>query len=226
MTLRYRCLLLDHDDTAMDSTATVHHPAHVASMALLRPGERAVDLEGFFLKNFMPGFESFLREELTFSDAEMAVEYRIWRDFAEQLRPQFFPGFLDALEAYRAQGGLFVVVSHSESDIIRRHYLETGRNLMPDEVFGWEAGEGRRKPEPWPVTETLRRFGLAPGEVLVVDDLRPGILMAKAAGVPSAAAGWAHRLPAVRAYMEANTLGILDSIEAFRTFILQPRGAL
>lgn len=221
MMLRYRCLLLDHDDTAMDSTATVHHPAHVASMAALRPGEQAVDLEGFFLKNFEPGFEAFLRGELGFTDAEMEVEYRIWRDFAERSRPRFFPGFLDALEAYRAKGGRFVVVSHSESDIIRRHYQEARRELRPDAIFGWEAGEGRRKPGPWPVTETLRRFGLDPEEVLVVDDLRPGILMAQAAGVPSAAAGWAHHLPAVRTYMEANTLGVLDSVEDFAAFILQ-----
>lgn len=222
MTLRYRCLLLDHDDTALDSTATIHHPAHVAAMAVLRPGQQAVDLEGFFLKNFQPGFQSFLRDELAFTEIEMATEYRIWRDFAERGRPHFFPGFLEALEAHRAQGGRFVVVSHSESDIIRRHYVETGKGLLPDAIFGWEAGEGHRKPDPWPVTETLRRFGLAPREVLVVDDLKPGILMAQAAGVPSVGVGWAHRLPTIRTYMEANTLGILESVEDFAAFILQP----
>jgi phosphoglycolate phosphatase/pyrophosphatase PpaX len=222
MPLRYRCLLLDHDDTALDSTATIHHPAHVAAMAQLRPGERAVDLDGFFLKNFDPGFQPFLREELKFSEEEMDVEYRIWRNHAEQGRADFYPGFLEALAVYRARGGRFVVVSHSEGDIIRRHYRKAGGELMPDEIFGWEAGEGRRKPDPWPVLETLRRFALAPEEVLVVDDLRPGILMAKAAGVPSVAAGWAHRLPAIRTYMAANTLGILETVEAFAAFILQP----
>ena len=30
--LRYKCLIIDHDDTAVDSSATVHHPAHVKSM--------------------------------------------------------------------------------------------------------------------------------------------------------------------------------------------------
>lgn len=219
MTLRYRCLLLDHDDTAIDSTATVHHPAHVASMAVLRPGEPALDLAGFFLKNCEPGFHAFLQEELGFSGAELAEEYRIWRDHMDRLQPAFFPGFLDALRAYRSAGGRFVVVSHSESDIIRRHYLEAGQGLMPDAIFGREAGP--RKPDPWAATETLRRFGLAPEEALVVDDLRPGIEMALAAGVPAVAAGWAHRLPAIRAYMEANTLGVLDRIEAFAAFILQ-----
>lgn len=220
VTLRYRCLLLDHDDTAIDSTASVHHPAHVASMAVLRPGEAALDLQGFFLKNFEPGFHTFLTEELRFSEAELDTEYRIWRDHAERLRPAFYPGFLEALAAYRSAGGRFVVVSHSESDIIWRHYREAGRGLMPDEVFGREAGP--RKPDPWAARETLRRFDLEPEAVLVVDDLRPGIEMAQAAGVPAAAAGWAHRLPAIRTYMEANTLGVLDTVEAFAAFILQP----
>jgi beta-phosphoglucomutase-like phosphatase (HAD superfamily) len=221
MTLRYRCLLLDHDDTALDSTATIHHPAHVASMAALRPGQPAIDLAGFFLKNFEPGFQAFLRQELAFTEDEMQVEYGIWREFTEQGRPHFFPGFLDALETYRKAGGLFVVVSHSEATTIRRHYEQAGRGWMPDEVFGWEAGEGRRKPAPWPVLETLQRFDLSPEEVLVVDDLKPGILMAQAAGVPSVAAGWAHQLPAIRAYMKTNTLGILESIGDFAEFILQ-----
>lgn len=219
MTIRYRCLLLDHDDTAIDSTASVHHPAHVASMAVLRPGEPVLDLAGFFLKNFEPGFHAFLQEELGFSKAELETEYRIWRDHAERLRPAFYPGFLEALETYRSKGGRFVVVSHSESDIIRRHYREAGQGLMPDAIFGREAGP--RKPDPWAANETLRRFGFAPEEVLVVDDLRPGIQMAQAAGVPAVAAGWAHRLPAIRAYMEANTLGVLDTIEDFAAFILQ-----
>ncbi len=221
MTLRFPCLVLDHDDTALDSTASIHHPAHVAAMASLRPGEPAVDLEGFFLKNFHPGFQDFLRGELAFTDAEMAVEYRIWREHAERGRPHFYPGFLDALRAHRSQGGRFVVVSHSEADIIRGHYLEAGGDLMPDAIFGWEAGEGRRKPDPWPVLETLRRFHLDPGAVLVVDDLRPGILMAQAAGVASVAAGWAHRLAPIRVYMEANTLAVLDTVEDFAAFILQ-----
>ena len=31
--LRKRCLILDHDDTVVDSTAHVHYPAFLAGMA-------------------------------------------------------------------------------------------------------------------------------------------------------------------------------------------------
>ena len=30
--LRYRCLVLDHDDTAVMSTPLIHYPAHVKAM--------------------------------------------------------------------------------------------------------------------------------------------------------------------------------------------------
>jgi phosphoglycolate phosphatase/pyrophosphatase PpaX len=38
MRLRYRCLLVDHDDTAVDSTSAVHYPAHLEALRELRPG--------------------------------------------------------------------------------------------------------------------------------------------------------------------------------------------
>lgn len=221
MALRFKCLILDHDDTAMDSTAAIHYPAHVAAMTALRPGVPVVDLDGWFLKNFEPGILGFLQGELGFTEEDMRAEHEIWREFTHKGKPCFYPGFREAVKVYRREGGRFVVVSHSESNIILKHYREAGEHLMPDDVFGWEAGEAHRKPEPWPVLETLRRLGLAPHEVLVVDDLKPGILMAQAAGVPSVAAGWAHQLAPIRAYMEANTLGILESVRDFASFILQ-----
>ncbi len=40
MSLRYRCLVLDHDDTVVDSTATIHHPCFQAFLDEVRPGAR------------------------------------------------------------------------------------------------------------------------------------------------------------------------------------------
>ena len=55
MDLRFRCLILDHDDTAVNSTAMIHHPSHLESMRVLRPQAPPIDLQGWFLKNFDPG---------------------------------------------------------------------------------------------------------------------------------------------------------------------------
>jgi phosphoglycolate phosphatase/pyrophosphatase PpaX len=50
----------------------------------------------------------------------------------------------------------------------------------------------------------MERFGLSPSELLMVDDLKPGYDMARAAGVPFAAACWAYDVPEIRSFLEQN----------------------
>lgn len=224
MPLRYRCLILDHDDTAVNSTATVHYPAHLQAMRVLRPGVQPVDLEGWFLKNFHPGIMPYLKEELGLNESELTTEFAIWRDFNLRGLPLFYPGFLETLAEYRAAGGKIAVISHSEQDIILGHYRRSGpAALEPDLVFGWDDEESHRKPSPWPVLEALRRFDAGREEALVLDDLKPGVLMAQRARVAAAGAGWAHRIPEIRRYMESNCLAYFEEPAQFREFLLSSR---
>ena len=50
----------------------------------------------------------------------------------------------------------------------------------------------------------MKTFGFRPEELLVVDDLKPGYDMAKAAGVPFAAAGWANDISEIEQFMRKN----------------------
>jgi phosphoglycolate phosphatase-like HAD superfamily hydrolase len=222
--MRYRCLIVDHDDTAVDSTARIHYPAHRRAMEVLRPGQAPIDLEGWLLKNFEPGLMAYLKDELGFSEAELEVEYRIWRDFNLRTRAPFFPGFLELLRAFRDRGGRVAVVSHSEAQLILEDYgkAEPGGAALPELVFGWDPSEQRRKPSPWPVQEILRRFSLQASEVLVVDDLKPGLLMAKAAGVDVAGAGWSHRIEAIQRYMKESCKAFFATVPEFAEFVLTP----
>jgi phosphoglycolate phosphatase/pyrophosphatase PpaX len=190
-------------------------------MRVLRPGLQPVDLEGWFLKNFHPGIMAYLQEELGLSETELATEFAIWRSFNLRGLPLFYPGFLEILAEYRSAGGRIAVISHSERDIILGHYRHSGTvALEPDLVFGWDEEEEHRKPSPWPVLEALRRFGAAREEALVLDDLKPGVLMAQRAQVAVAGAGWAHRIPAIRNYMESNCVAYFEQPAQFREFIL------
>ena len=56
--MRFPCLVLDLDDTVVDSTASIHYPAFRAYMEKKRPG-RTYTLETYFQKNFDPGFLRF-----------------------------------------------------------------------------------------------------------------------------------------------------------------------
>ncbi|MFH1178019.1 MAG: HAD hydrolase-like protein [Acidobacteriota bacterium] len=220
---RYRCLILDHDDTAVDSSRQVHYPAHVKAMGVLRPGQAPVDLDTWFCKNFEPGIMHFLVGELGMTPAEMEVEYEIWREFNSRGEPQFYPGFLAALAEYKAQGGAIAVVSHSEENVILSHYRGANGEpgVIPDVVFGWDLDSERRKPNPYPVNEILRRLGLDRRDALVVDDLKPGVVMAQAAGVDAAAAGWGHDIPSIRDFMKRSCVAYFATVPEFAEFILR-----
>ena len=221
-TTRYRCLVIDHDDTAVDSTARVHYPAHLRAMEVLRPGSPPIDLETWFCRNFEPGIMPFLTEELGLTAEEMLVEYAIWREFTTSHTPRFYPGFLETLAAYQARGGRVVVASHSETDTIAACYraASDGAAVVPDLIFGWELPPEQRKPSPYAVLETMRRLGLGPRDVLVVDDLKPGIEMARAAGVDAAGVGWGHDIPLIREWMQRNCVAYFATVEEFAAFVL------
>ena len=70
--LRYRCLILDHDDTVVASTPAIHFPAYLETMAQLRPGMKPLSLEEFFLMNFDPGFSEYMTGQLGMRPEEMA----------------------------------------------------------------------------------------------------------------------------------------------------------
>jgi phosphoglycolate phosphatase-like HAD superfamily hydrolase len=222
MDLRYRCLILDHDDTAVDSTSVIHYPAHVEIMRQLRPKIEPVSLEEWFRKNFEPGIMGYLKTDLAFTPTEMELEFSIWREYNLKLIPRFYAGFINLLQEFKKKGGIVTVVSHSEVDIINTHYQSLGKDdgFSPDKIFGWSDDESKRKPSPYPVNQILSKFGLQKEEALIVDDLRPGVEMAKAAGVAVAAAGWAHQIPEIRSYMEENCQYYFTDIGNFRSFIL------
>lgn len=46
--MRYQCLVLDHDDTVVNSTASVNYPAFVQTLKTLRPDVH-MTLDDFFL---------------------------------------------------------------------------------------------------------------------------------------------------------------------------------
>ena len=148
----------------------------------------------------------------------MRVQQSIWRRYTRTRTPDAYPGFAALFASFRARGGHVAVISHSEREVILRHYRELF-GFEPDLVFGWEQPEARRKPHPWPLEETLRVLGLRPEEALLVDDLSPGFAMAAACGVPSAYAGWSHTAPAVGKAVRPLAGRAFDSVAALAAFL-------
>jgi len=217
--LRYKCIILDHDDTAVNSTADLHYPAHIEIMKQMRPKEEIISLEEWFLKNFHPGIMSYLKDELKFSEQEIDREYKIWQNFILNKHPEFYPGFLDIIRDFKNAGGRVAVVSHSTEEMIQRDYDKAGAGDLPEIIFGWHMDEDKRKPSSFPVVEILKKFDLKKEDALIIDDLKPAVIMGEKSGVHVAGAGWGHRIPDIVKYMEKNCQYYFRELDEFRSVL-------
>lgn len=215
--MRYSCLVLDHDDTVVNSTAVIHFPSFLAYLELVRPDARYT-LEEYFRKNFDPGVISLFRDELGFTDEELDGEYRFWQEYVRSRVPTAYAGMKEILWRFREKGGIITVVSHSTSHNILRDYHENGLP-EPDAVFGWELPEAQRKPSPYPLEQIMARFSLKPSELLMLDDLKPGFDMAQTCGVDFAAAGWANDIPEIESFMRRYGKYYFKTVAEFGAFL-------
>ena len=201
--IKYRCLVFDHDDTTVNSTATIHYPCFLSFLEIYYPG-RQCSLEEFFVKNFSPGFLPMCQGEYGMDDRMIEIETKFWQNYVCDRIPDAYPGIREIMERQKQQGGMTAVISHSYRENILRDY-EKNNLPEPDLIFGWEMPPEQRKPSPWPLQEVMSRLGLQPEEILVIDDLKPGYDMAHACGVPFAASGWANDIPEIERFMRQNS---------------------
>ena len=220
---RYRCLVLDHDDTTVNSTPCIHYPAFREILDQVRPGVMFTQ-EEFLTKNFTPGLGDFYTKELGFTPAEMKLEWEIWRGYVGRITPPFFPGMPELIRRQKEAGGLVCVVSHSFPEYIRRDY-ETAGVPLPDLVYGWDSDRSKCKPSPYPLEEIMRITGCRPEELLMVDDLKPGLDMAHACGVKFAACFWSYDIPVIRKCMKENADYCLNSVDELAEMLFSREAA-
>lgn len=217
--MKYRCLIVDHDDTVVNSTATVHFPCFVQYVKQFFP-DYSCSLEHYFLKNFDPGIVPFFRDEVGMSDEQLRHEQTYWNAYVQDHVPQVYPGMAEILWQQKRAGGLLCVISHSYRDNILRDYRENGLP-EPDEVYGWELPPALRKPDPWALEQIKTKYRLKSVDMLVLDDLKPGYDMARAAGVTFAAAGWANDIPEIECFLRANCDYYFKSVTEFGKWFQQ-----
>lgn len=209
--MKYRCLVFDHDDTVVNSTATIHYPSFIDYLNVYHPG-LSCSLDEYFRFNFDPGFIEGCMQTYGMTPEELDVEVEFWKNYVSTRIPEAYPGIKEIMDRHKAEGGLIAVVSHSIKDNILRDY-EANALPKPDLVFGWEEPPEHRKPNVWPLEQIMLRLGLEPGEILMIDDLKPGFDMASAAGVDFAAAGWANDVPEIESFMRANCASYFKTVK-------------
>ena len=186
--LKFPCLVLDHDDTVVQSETTINYPYFCYILDQFRPGQ-TITRQEYIDGCFYMGFAEMCRRRWNFTEEEQITEYRGWMDYVKTHIPDSFPGIEKVIRRQKEEGGLICVVSHSCIENITRDYaVHVG--VQPDAIYGWDLPEHQRKPNPWPLEEIMRRYNLTPDQILVVDDMKLAWMMAHPLGIKLAFAAW------------------------------------
>lgn len=186
--LKYPCLVLDHDDTVVQSEKTIGYPFFCQILSQFRPGQ-FISFHDYVLDCCHLGFAEMCRRRFQFTEQELVDEYRAWMDHVRTNIPASFPGIGDVIRRQKEEGGLVCVVSHSSIENITRDY-EVHFSVQPDAIYGWDLPENLRKPNPYPLEDIMGRYGLAPKDLLVVDDMKLAWMMSHPLGIEVAFAAW------------------------------------
>lgn len=204
--LKYPCLVLDHDDTVVQSETTINYPFFCYILDQFRPGQ-TITLEEYTAGCFDPGFAEMCRQRFNFTEKELKDEYTGWMNYVMTHTPDAFPGIKELILRYKAAGGILCVVSHSSQINITRDY-QTHFGILPDDIYGWDLPEHQRKPSTYPLECIMEKYNLTPDQILVVDDLKPAWVMCRNADVQIAFAAWSKE----------NTPAILEEMTALCDF--------
>lgn len=216
--IKYPCIVLDHDDTVVQSETTINYPFFCYILDQFRPGE-TITLEEYTAGCFNPGFADMCRQRYQFTEEELKEEYTRWMEYVMTHTPDPFPGFKKLIHRYKEAGGILCVVSHSSIRNITRDY-QTHFGVLPDDIFGWDLPEHQRKPSTYPLEQIMQKYNLKAEQILVVDDLKPAWVMCRNAGVSIAFAAWSKQnAPAILEEMTALCDYTFHSPEELEQFI-------
>ena len=216
--LKYPCLVLDHDDTVVQSEKTLGFPFFKAFLAKIRP-DVTITYEEYVRGCHEMVFTDMCRQKWSFTDGELQEEYQTWKEYIRTHVPAAFSGIEAVIRRQKEEGGLLCVVSLSGEENILRDY-RTHFGIEPDVVYGWDLPEHQRKPYPYPLQDIMERFCLKPQELLVVDDMKLAWKMAKPLQVPIGFAAWGKReFPDLTLEMKGLCDFSFDSTEELEKFL-------
>ena len=186
--MRFKCLVLDHDDTVVQTEKTMGYPYFRDHIHRIRP-RKTLTYEEYVADCNNMIFADMCRQKWNFTDEELLEEYTGWKAYSRVNIPALCEGMDTVIQKHKAQGGILCVSSLSTKEIIERdfmHYI----GFLPDAIYDNDLPSHLRKPNTYALDRIMEEFQLSPSDILMVDDMKPGWQMAHNAGVASGFAGW------------------------------------
>ncbi len=218
--LKYKCLVMDHDDTVVQTMKTMSYPFFLYGLNIFRPGE-TISFEDYVRDCHHYGFVELCRLRYGYTQEELDREHDMWMEYVLSHTPAPYPGIGTVLQRQKEEGGIVCVVSHSRKENILRDY-RAHFGFEPDAIYGFELPEEQRKPNPYPLQDIMRRFDLSADEILVVDDMKLSCKMAAPLNIKVAYSGW-NGLGVVEVQEEMTALCdfSFDTIQDFEDFLFR-----
>lgn len=186
--MRYKCLVLDHDDTVVQTEKTIGYPYFRDYIERIRPGQTLSFPEYVKDCNNMV-FADMCRERWQMTEEELTEEYLGWKAYSRVNVPEVCAGIGEVIRRQKEAGGIVCVSSLSTREIIERDFLHHF-GFLPDAIYDYDLPVHQRKPNTYALEQIMADYGLKPGEILMVDDMKLGWAMANTIGADTAFAGW------------------------------------
>ena len=189
MMLKYKCLVLDHDDTVVQSEASINYPFFCYILDQFRPGAK-ITMQQYVDGCFRLGFADMCRQWYGFNDQELKDEYRGWMDYVKTHIPPPYPGIRELLEKLKADGHrLYVATSKPEwmSIEILEHF-DLAKYF--DMICGASTDFSRNSKEAV-ITHLLEECG-AQENPIMVGDTAYDVIGAKEHGIPTIGVDWGY----------------------------------
>lgn len=216
--LKFPCLVLDHDDTVVQTEKAIGYPYFREFIERVRPGKTLTFSEYVRDCNNMV-FADMCREKWQLTEAELWEEYTGWKAYSRSHIPPLCDGIDRVIRRQKQEGGIICVASLSTHEIISRDYRHH-LGFMPDAVYDYDVPALQRKPNSYALEDIMTRFQLQPDQILIVDDMKLGWDMAAPLGVPTAYAAWSKAdFPDLAAQMREIFTYSFDSAKDLEKFL-------
>ena len=218
--LKYRCLVLDHDDTVVQTERTIGYPYFRDFIQHIRPG-CTLSFEEYVRNCNNMIFADMCTQRWQMTEEEQKEEYLGWKVYSRENIPEVCPGIQRVIQRHKEAGGILCVSSLSTREIIERDFLHHF-GMLPDAIYDYDLPPHQRKPDPYALNQIMEQFHVKPEEILMVDDMKLGCLMAQSVGAHTAFAAWSKQeFPALWKEMENLCDYTFNTAEELESFLFE-----
>lgn len=208
MKLRKKCIILDHDDTVINSQESIHYPLFVAVLKELRPHVVPIDFQTFIDLSNRFGFTKMCRIVYQFTPEDIHYEYNHWKKHSAQMLAPTFIGLEPILRQFVQAKGIIIVYTMNSYHNVLSDYARLF-NFVPDAIIAHDQFAYLRKPYRISLLQTLSELQLSVKDCVLVDDSPLMCTLKDRLNIDFLAANWAKSAQPL--WMHRNDIIKLDT---------------